>query len=166
MVSSMILIIGSFIRNFRQLLASIWAISLRTSALLVLVVLRSLLMNIPIVLHRMLSNSFRFTQSLLPRTYVTFDKSIRVMGQASKTMEITNAKNTVSNFKRLIGRRYHDTFVQKEKELNGYTIVEGKDGTTLIEVNRRTLSMNLSYSSIRSIISTIENDFFRNKLLE
>jgi len=65
---------------------------------------------------------------------VTFDKSTRVVGQASKAMEITNAKNTISNFKRLLGRQYHDTYVQQEKELNAYSILEGKGGSVNIEV--------------------------------
>jgi molecular chaperone DnaK (HSP70) len=51
-------------------------------------------------------------------------------------MEITNAKNTICNFKRLLGRRYQDTYVQQEKELNAYSIVEGKNGSVNIEVNK------------------------------
>jgi len=68
------------------------------------------------------------------RTYVTFDKSTRIIGQASKAMEITNPKNTICNFKRLLGRRYQDANIQQEKELNGYSIVEGKGGSVNIEV--------------------------------
>ncbi len=50
-------------------------------------------------------------------------------------MEVTNAKNTICNFKRLLGRRYHDTYVQQEKDSNAYSIVEGKNGSVNIEVN-------------------------------
>jgi hypothetical protein len=56
-------------------------------------------------------------------------------------MEITNAKNTICNFKRLIGRRYHDIYVQQEKDLSTYSIVEGKGGSVNIEV---TLSLRAS----------------------
>jgi heat shock protein len=49
-------------------------------------------------------------------------------------MEITHAKNTISNFKRLLARRYNDIYVQQEKELNPYSIVEGKGGFVNIEV--------------------------------
>ncbi len=76
-----------------------------------------------------------FSNQNLFRTYVTFDKSTRVIGQASKAMEITNSKNTICNFKRLLGRRYQDTYVQQEKELNAYSILEGKGGSVNIEVN-------------------------------
>jgi molecular chaperone DnaK (HSP70) len=50
-------------------------------------------------------------------------------------MEITNPKNTISNFKRLLGRRYQDIYVQQEKEINTYSIIEGKGGSVNIEVN-------------------------------
>lgn len=50
-------------------------------------------------------------------------------------MEVTNAKNTISNFKRLLGRRYQDSYVQLEKELNSYAIVEGNHGAVNIEVS-------------------------------
>ena len=49
-------------------------------------------------------------------------------------MEVTNAKNTICNFKRLLGRRYHDTIVQQERELNAYSIVEGSGSAVNIEV--------------------------------
>ncbi|CAF1157175.1 unnamed protein product [Rotaria sordida] len=75
-----------------------------------------------------------YSDRLTP-TYVTFDKSTRAIGQASKAMEITNARNTICNFKRLLGRRYLDGYVQQEKELNAYSIVEGKGGSVNIEVN-------------------------------
>jgi molecular chaperone DnaK (HSP70) len=54
-------------------------------------------------------------------------------------MEITNAKNTICNFKRLLGRRYQDTYVQQEKDLNAYSIVEGPGGSVNIEVQRTIL---------------------------
>jgi molecular chaperone DnaK (HSP70) len=49
-------------------------------------------------------------------------------------MEVTNAKNTINNFKRLLGRRYQDSYVQQEKEFNAYSIVEGNGGSVNIEV--------------------------------
>ena len=84
------------------------------------------------------------------RTYVTFDKSTRVVGQASKAMEVTNPKNTICNFKRLIGRRYQDLFVQQEKDLNTYSIFEGKGGSVNIEVS---FLFNLFLSDQRKIPS-------------
>ncbi|CAF1602361.1 unnamed protein product, partial [Adineta ricciae] len=75
-----------------------------------------------------------YSDRLTP-TYVTFDKSTRSIGQASKAMEVTNAKNTINNFKRLIGRRFQDSHVQQEKEFNAYAIVEGPNSSVNIEVD-------------------------------
>jgi heat shock protein 4 len=75
-----------------------------------------------------------YSDRLTP-TYITFDKSTRAIGQASKAMEVTNAKNTINNFKRLLGRRYHDSYVQQEKQFNAYSIVEGNNGSVNIEVD-------------------------------
>lgn len=49
-------------------------------------------------------------------------------------MEVTHAKNTIHNFKRLLGRRYNDAHVQQEKQLNAYTVVEGPNGSVNVEV--------------------------------
>ncbi len=68
------------------------------------------------------------------RTYITFDKSTRAIGQASKAMEVTNAKNTINNFKRLLGRRFQDSYVQHEKKFNAFSIIEGNNGSVNIEV--------------------------------
>lgn len=75
-----------------------------------------------------------YSDRLTP-TYVTFDSSTRSIGQASKAMEVTHAKNTICNFKRLLGRRYQDAHVQQEKSLNAYQILEGPNGKVQIEVD-------------------------------
>jgi len=49
-------------------------------------------------------------------------------------MEVTHAKNTINNFKRLIGRRFQDSYVQQEKKYNAYSIIEGNNGSVNIEV--------------------------------
>ena len=51
-------------------------------------------------------------------------------------MEVTHAKNTISNFKRLLGRRYHDDIVRQERDLNAYSMVEVDGGAVNLEVNR------------------------------
>lgn len=52
-------------------------------------------------------------------------------------MEVTHAKNTINNFKRLIGRRFHDSYVQQEKQLNAYSVIEGPNGSINLEVRLR-----------------------------
>lgn len=50
-------------------------------------------------------------------------------------MEVTHAKNTIHNFKRLLGRRYTDAQVQQEKQECAYPIVEGPNGSVNVEVS-------------------------------
>jgi heat shock protein 5 len=51
------------------------------------------------------------------------------------TVSSNNFQNTVFDVKRLIGRRFSDQTVQRDRKLLPYNIVEGKDGAPMIEVN-------------------------------
>jgi len=52
----------------------------------------------------------------------------RLAGVLAKRQQITNPQNTVFSIKRLIGRRYTDVEVQKDKKLLPYEIREAYDG--------------------------------------
>jgi molecular chaperone DnaK len=56
-----------------------------------------------------------------------------VVGQPAKWQAVTNPENTIFAIKRLIGRRYDDPIVQKEKQLAPYKIVPGPNGDAWIE---------------------------------
>ncbi len=57
----------------------------------------------------------------------------RLVGILAKRQAIVNPTNTIFSAKRLIGRRYTDQVVQKDKELLPYEIREGKDGAVEIK---------------------------------
>ena len=61
------------------------------------------------------------------------DKGERLVGQAAKRQSITNPSNTVYAVKRLIGRRFDDPLVEKDKGLVPYSIVRGDNGDAWIE---------------------------------
>ncbi|KAF7590602.1 heat shock [Aspergillus hancockii] len=65
---------------------------------------------------------------------VGFNYKSRALGEAAKTQEISNLKNTVGNIKRLIGRSFNDPDVQLEQEYNTATICD-VDGQAGVEVN-------------------------------
>ena len=48
----------------------------------------------------------------------------RLVGQVARRQQVTNAKNTVYEVKRLIGRRWEDKEVQRDLKLMGYEIVK------------------------------------------
>lgn len=68
--------------------------------------------------------------------YVSFNEKNRSIGVSAKNQCITNLKNTVSVFKRFIGRKFADPVVQDELKNfpKPYKVEEGKNGEILITV--------------------------------
>ncbi|MBI5014733.1 MAG: molecular chaperone DnaK [Deltaproteobacteria bacterium] len=64
----------------------------------------------------------------------------RLVGQAAKRQAITNPENTVFAIKRLIGRKYRDPEVEKDKNMVSYKIVEGTNGDAWVEVRGKKYS--------------------------
>jgi molecular chaperone DnaK len=56
------------------------------------------------------------------------DDSERLVGQPAKRQAVTNPEKTFFAVKRLIGRRYEDPMVEKDKKLVPYQIVKGDNG--------------------------------------
>jgi molecular chaperone DnaK len=66
---------------------------------------------------------------------VAFTKDGEILvGQPAKRQALTNPENTIFAIKRLIGRRYDDPVVDKDKKLVPYKIVRGDNGDAWIEV--------------------------------
>jgi molecular chaperone DnaK len=61
------------------------------------------------------------------------DSGERLVGQAAKRQAVTNPNNTIYAVKRLIGRRYDDPLVEKDKKLVPYAIVRGDNGDAWVE---------------------------------
>jgi molecular chaperone DnaK len=57
----------------------------------------------------------------------------RLVGQAAKRQAVTNPENTFFAIKRLIGRRYDDPMVDKDKGLVPYRISRGDNGDAWVE---------------------------------
>jgi len=63
-----------------------------------------------------------------------------LVGMPAKRQAITNPENTIFAIKRLIGRRYDDPIVEKDKQLVPYRIVPGPNGDAWVEVQGKTYS--------------------------
>ena len=61
------------------------------------------------------------------------DSGERLVGQSAKRQAVTNPTNTLFAVKRLIGRRYDDPTVAKDKGLVPYTIAKGDNGDAWVE---------------------------------
>jgi molecular chaperone DnaK len=72
---------------------------------------------------------------------VAFGKDGEILvGQAAKRQAVTNPENTIFAIKRLIGRRFDDPIVEKDKALVSYKIVRGDNGDAWVEANGKKYS--------------------------
>ncbi len=72
---------------------------------------------------------------------VAFAKDDQILvGQSAKRQSITNPTNTLYAIKRLIGRRFKDSVVQRDIELVPYKLVGSDNGDAWVEVNGRKIA--------------------------
>ena len=64
----------------------------------------------------------------------------RLVGQSAKRQAVTNPTNTLYAVKRLIGRRFDDPVVGKDKALVPYTIARAPNGDAWVEANGETFA--------------------------
>src|SRR3984893_10684597 len=68
------------------------------------------------------------------------DKGERLVGQIAKRQAVTNASNTVYAVKRLIGRKFNSTEVQRMRESSAFEIVDSPNGDARVRVQGRSYS--------------------------
>jgi molecular chaperone DnaK len=74
-------------------------------------------------------------------SFVAFtDDGEVLVGQPAKRQSITNPENTIYAIKRLIGRRYDDPIVEKDKQMVSYKIVSGPNGDAWVEIRGKKYS--------------------------
>ncbi len=78
------------------------------------------------------------------------DSGERLVGQSAKRQAVTNPTNTLYAVKRLIGRRFEDPTVAKDKDLVPYGIVRGDNGDAWVEAR----GQKYSPSQISSYVLT------------
>jgi molecular chaperone DnaK len=64
----------------------------------------------------------------------------RLVGQPARRQAVTNPTNTIFAVKRLIGRRYDDPMVEKDKKLVPYTIIKASNGDAWVEAGGKSYS--------------------------
>jgi len=67
-------------------------------------------------------------------SYVSFNDTERLVGQAAKNQCARNPENTVFDAKRLIGRKFTDSIVQADMKLWPFDVKAGSQGRPVIEV--------------------------------
>jgi molecular chaperone DnaK len=82
------------------------------------------------------AEGMRTTPSIVAFT----DDGERLVGQPAKRQAVTNPERTIFAVKRLIGRRYDDPMVEKDKKLVPYKIMRAGNGDAWVEVDGKTYS--------------------------
>jgi len=82
------------------------------------------------------AEGMRTTPSIVAFT----DDGERLVGQPAKRQAVTNPERTFFAVKRLIGRRYDDPMVEKDKGLVPYKIVKAGNGDAWVEADGKTYS--------------------------
>ena len=82
------------------------------------------------------AEGMRTTPSIVAFT----DDGERLVGQPAKRQAVTNPEKTIFAVKRLVGRRYDDPMVEKDKKLVPYKISKASNGDAWVEADGKTYS--------------------------
>ncbi len=90
----------------------------------------------------------------------------RLVGQPAKRQAVTNPENTLFAIKRLIGRRYTDKAVTKDKKLVPYNIVEADNGDAWVQINDEKYSPSQISAMILQKMKETAEDYLGEKVTQ
>ncbi|XP_071042881.1 heat shock protein 105 kDa-like [Parasteatoda tepidariorum] len=90
----------------------------------------------------------------LTPSYVGFSSYLRNIGVSAKNQIIPNIKNTIFNFKTILGKKFSDKYTQSELTFLPYDTLELPSGDVGVEVNYRNEQVKLSILQITAIMLT------------
>ncbi|PHQ69558.1 MAG: molecular chaperone DnaK [Paracoccus sp.] len=83
----------------------------------------------------------------------------RLVGQPAKRQAVTNPKNTLFAVKRLVGRKYDDAVVKKDKEMVPFDVVKSENGDAWVEVSGKKYSPSQISADILQKMKETAEDF-------
>src|SRR5262245_5936808 len=98
------------------------------------------------------AEGMRTTPSIVAFT----DEGERLVGQPAKRQAVTNPEKTIFAVKRLIGRRYDDPMVEKDKKLVPYKIAKANNGDAWVEVDQKHSPSQISAFILQKMKETAE----------
>jgi molecular chaperone DnaK len=75
-----------------------------------------------------------------PSVVAFSDDGVRLVGQPAKRQAVTNPERTFFAVKRLLGRRFDDPMVEKDRKLAPYKIVKASNGDAWVEADGKSYS--------------------------
>jgi len=94
------------------------------------------------------------TGSRIIPSYVTFTDEEKLVGDASKNVSTMYPKSTLYDIKRLIGRKYDDEYVQKDKKLWTFDIHGDENNKPVIDVEYKNEKKKLYPEEISAMVLT------------
>ncbi len=89
---------------------------------------------------------------------VAFTESEQLVGQAAKRQAVTNASNTIFAVKRLIGRRFDDTDINRDKQNLPFEVTDGGNGDAWVKVRGNNYSpAQISAAILQKMKETAES---------
>jgi L1 cell adhesion molecule like protein len=85
-------------------------------------------------------------------SYVAFNDTERLIGDAAKNQVAMNAKNTVFDAKRIIGHKFGDADVQNDMKHWPFDVIEGDGGKPVIKVEFKGQEKKFSPEEISSMV--------------
>ncbi|MBI2986005.1 MAG: molecular chaperone DnaK [Deltaproteobacteria bacterium] len=101
-----------------------------------------------------------------PSVVAFSDSGERLVGQIAKRQAITNPENTIFAVKRLIGRRYDDSMVQKAMKVLPYKIVRADNGDSWVEIRGKHYSPAEVSAFILQKMQQTAEDYLGEKVTE
>ncbi len=89
----------------------------------------------------------------------------RLVGQVARRQQVTNSKNTIYEVKRLIGRNFSDTEVQRDIKLMGYEIKKSGNGVKVVLSGKEYSPEEIS-AMILAKLKTDAESFLGDKVTE
>src|SRR5579863_5095424 len=90
----------------------------------------------------------------------------RLVGQPAKRQAVTNPANTIYAVKRLIGRRYDEEVVTKDKEIVPYKIIRADNGDAWVEAHGKKLAPQQISAQILMKMKKTAEDYLGHPVTE
>jgi len=97
---------------------------------------------------------------------VAFANNEVLVGQPANRQRVTNPQNTLYAIKRLIGRRFNDSVVQKDIDLMPFKIIEAENGDAWVEIEGRKMSPPEVAAEILKKMKKTAEDYLGEKVTD